>query len=118
MRNPIQLFILFALIAIGVVLGVMNPHVVTLNLPGHTFSLPLSLVMAVMLVTGMLLVGLSMLTSWISWRWQLRKAYRQAKKCEDEKVRLRQQLHELRHELTLARTASNDVEKSLPDVRS
>lgn len=118
MRNPIQLFVLIVLIAIGVVLGVMNPHVVTLNLPGYHFEWPLSVVMALALVLGMLLVGLSMLSSWISWRWQLRKSNRQLKKCEDEKLHLRQQVHELRHELTLTKAPQSDTDKALPDVRS
>ncbi len=117
MHNPIQLFVLIALIAIGVVLGVMNPHAVTLNLPGQRLSLPLSLVMALALVAGMLLVGLSMASSWISWRWQLRKTNRQLKKCEEEKLRLRQQVHELRHALTLSKAPQSDNEKALPDVR-
>ncbi len=118
MRNPFQLFLLIVLIAIGVVLGVLNPHTVTLNLPGYTFTLPLSVVMALALVTGMLLVGLSMLSSWLAWRWQLRKAQRTFKQCEQEKLRLRQQLHELRHDLTLAKAANETNEKTLPNVRS
>ena len=118
MRNPLQLFVLFTLIAIGVVLGVMNPHAVAFYLPGRALTLPLSLVMALALVAGMLLVGISMLSSWLSWRWRLRKALREAKKCEDEKVRLRQQVHELRHALALSRADGQPEKKGLPDVRS
>ena len=60
-------------LAVGIVLGVLNPQVTELNLFLIKLSVPLSLVLASVFVLGAVLGGLVLLVEVAKLKWKLRK---------------------------------------------
>ncbi len=82
------LIILFALG--GLILGVLNPQQVPFNMPGATWQLPLSILLAGALGTGMLLGSLLLAGRLLALSWKVKRTLRKLKQCEAEKLSLKQ----------------------------
>ncbi|WP_019556279.1 LapA family protein [Thiomicrorhabdus arctica] len=83
----VTLFIL----AIGMVLGVLNPAPVTLDLFLIRPTLPLSLVLAAMLILGVLLGASVMLVQVAQLKWRLRKQVKVNQKQSSQLIQLKKE---------------------------
>ena len=81
----VTLFIL----GIGMALGVLNPHPVTLDLFLIRPTLPLSLVLAVMLILGILLGASIILIQVAQLKWRLRKQIKINQKQSSQIIELK-----------------------------
>jgi putative membrane protein len=81
-------FTLSFLIA-GVVLGILNPHAVTLELFWSSPKLPLSVVMAAVFILGLLVGALVIFVQAMRLRWRLSQQQRENKKLAAQIVQLR-----------------------------
>jgi putative membrane protein len=74
---------------VGITLGVLNPTAVTLDLFILQPQVPLSMVMAVTLILGMVFGALMILVQVMRLRWKLRKQIRANRKLSDQIVQLK-----------------------------
>ncbi len=86
-----SILLVIAFVAMGVVVGLLNPISVELNLFLLTVTLPLSVVMSALLVVGMLVGAVIIYTQVIKLRWLLRAKTRQNQKLSDEIIQLKKQ---------------------------
>ncbi|MGC9386970.1 MAG: LapA family protein [Hydrogenovibrio sp.] len=84
----------FLLIAAGILLGVLNPAPVSVDLFWTQIELPLSILLAVSIVFGLLLAGFYALSHLMQLRWKLRKSEKQNRAQMDEIIRLKKEFLE------------------------
>ena len=95
-------------IAIGVMLGVLNPTPIQLDLFIIQPVLPLSLIMAVVLVLGMLIASILIMFKVMHLKWQIRKSDTKLHKQASEIIELKKKL--AKHKLEAADTTVTAVE--------
>lgn len=92
MLKILSIIVTLLFIAVGILLGVLNPTPIELDLFLIKPVLPLSLILAVVLILGMVIGSLLISLKLVSFRWQLSKANRQSRKQADQIVQLKKQL--------------------------
>lgn len=96
--------ILFLLI--GLTLGILNPNLVPFDLFWTQIEMPLSLLLAIALVIGMLLASFYFFSQTLKLKWRLKRHEKANKKQLDEIIQLKKQMLELQ-------TQKNDSDKKL-----
>ncbi|GKT12916.1 MAG: lipopolysaccharide assembly protein A [Thiomicrorhabdus sp.] len=89
MFKLISLVITLLFLALGVVLGVLNPGTIELNLFLFNMVLPLSLVLAIVFVIGALLGASVLLVEITKLKWQFSKQKRINEKQLDQIIQLK-----------------------------
>ncbi|QCU90112.1 LapA family protein [Thiomicrorhabdus sediminis] len=89
MFKLLSLVLTLCFVFIGVSLGVLNPSEVMLDLFFVQMQLPLSVVMAVLFICGMLLGALFILMQVIRLNWMLRRKTKENQKLSDQIVQLK-----------------------------
>ena len=89
MFKLITFLITLLFLAIGIILGVLNPGSIELNLFFFQASLPLSLVLAMVFVLGALLGGLVLLIEVARLKWRLSIQVKKNRKQLDQIVQLK-----------------------------
>lgn len=92
------MFKIFSLIATiffivtGVLLGVLNPTPIKLDLFLLTPTLPLSMIMAIMFILGLIIGALLITSKMLKVRWVLAKEQKHSKKQANQIIELKKQL--------------------------
>ncbi len=87
----ISLTMLFIILAIGMTLGALNPGLVTLDLFLIRPTLPLSLVLAGVLILGVLLGATIILVQVTQLKWRLRKLTKLNQKQSSQLIQLKKE---------------------------
>ncbi len=91
MFKLISFIVTFIILSIGMVLGALNPTPVTLDLFLIRPTLPLSLVLAVMLILGVVLGAAVILVQVAQLKWRLRTQTKLNQKQSDQIVQLKKE---------------------------
>ena len=92
MLKIISLIATLLFVAAGILLGVLNPTPIKLDLFLLTPTLPLSLIMAIMFIFGLLLGALLMASKIFRLRWQLAKESKKNRKQANQIIELKTEL--------------------------
>ncbi|MBF6056903.1 MULTISPECIES: LapA family protein [Thiomicrorhabdus] len=98
-------------LALGVTLGVLNPTPVVLDLFLFKPTLPLSVILAIVFIIGLLFGGMLIAMQLMSLRWQLRKQQRVNARQADKIVQLNKQVSEQKKVLRSEDTHLNLIDK-------
>lgn len=107
MTKSISFLITLIVLICGVVLGVLNPNPVTFDAFIGIYEIPLSILLASILVFGLLLGAGLMLSSSLSLRWKLNKQTKLNKLQSDQIVQLKKEVTVLKSQVL---TPSNSTE--------
>lgn len=114
MFKLISLLFTTVFLLLGLVLGVLNPHLVEFDLFFYHVQFPLGLAMAVMLVIGMLIGALLIKMQVTQLKWRLSKQTRLNQKQSDEMVHMKKQLHEAKQQKSLDAIQPANQNNQLP----
>ncbi|WP_040725066.1 LapA family protein [Thiomicrorhabdus sp. Kp2] len=89
MFKLVSILITLIFIITGVTLGVLNPTSVVLDLFIIKLSLPLSVIMAVLLIFGMVIGAVIIFMQVIRLRWIIRKKNKENQKLSNQIIQLR-----------------------------
>jgi len=84
--------LLLIFVLTGISLGVLNPHLVNLNLLIWQLELPLSLIMVAFLMLGLILGAFMVGYKLVAMRWQLRQKNSQYERVLNEVIELKKQM--------------------------
>ncbi|NPA72134.1 MAG: LapA family protein [Gammaproteobacteria bacterium] len=113
MYKLITFLITLTLVAVGIILGILNPEPVPLDLFLITLTLPLSLVLAVMLTFGILLGASIIFIKVAKLKWGLRLCEKRSIRQADEIVQLKKQLSIERRAAKTPLAAPTPIENKL-----
>ncbi|WFE69815.1 LapA family protein [Thiomicrospira sp. R3] len=101
---------LIAFIVLGVLLGSLNSVLVPFDYYFYQRHLPLSILLTVSFISGLLLAGFFIFTQVIQLKWQNRKLMKQVKVHANEVIELKKSLHKEARDLTIKpSTQSHDI---------
>lgn len=111
MLKLFSLLFIISFLIIGVVLGILNPSSVELNLLITSIDLPLSVIMAVLFILG-LVVGAAIISMQvIRLRWALRQKTKQNLKLTDQIIQLKKANIQVKESLTKESNQLVSIEK-------
>lgn len=111
MLKLFSLLFIISFLIIGVVLGILNPSSVELNLLITSIDLPLSVIMAVLFILG-LVVGAAIISMQvIRLRWALRQKTKQNLKLSDQIIQLKKANIQVKESLTKESNQLVSIEK-------
>lgn len=112
MFKLLSIFAALAFVVMGVVVGLLNPVSVDLNLFFLTVTLPLSVVMAALLVVGMAVGGMIVYIQVLKLRWRLRCKTRENQKLSDDILQLKKQQVQVKELQAHRDKAENDLDSA------
>ena len=93
MIKLLSLIATLAFVGFGVVLGLLNPTLVSFDYLIGQRHIPLSVLLSVSFVVGMLFAGLFVFTQVMRLQWKLHRLNKQHKQQTIEVIELKKQLH-------------------------
>jgi putative membrane protein len=112
MAKLITILIALLFIAVGVVLGLLNPQVVHFDGYFAQVDLPLSVLMAIAFMIGLVLGGFLLFSQILALQWRIGKLTREARKREKEISELNGQI--LAHKQQVASKVVSETVQNLP----
>lgn len=100
MTKSISFLITLVVLISGVVLGVLNPNLVTFDAFFGVYEIPLSILLASVLVSGLLLGSGLMLSSGLAIRWKLNKQIKLNKLQSDQILQLKKEVTGLKSQIS------------------
>lgn len=108
MIKLISLTITLLFLGLGFILAILNPNLVALDLYWYQFELPLSLLMVISFVIGLLTAGIIFLSKTLKLKWQLKHHQKVEKKQLNEIMTLKKNLLDAQKQASKAHvTAEN-----------
>lgn len=83
-------------LAFGLLLGIFNPHLITVDLVFLQTELPLSIIIALSLLFGILLTAIYMGSIILNLKWNIKRLLKEKTKQSNQAIDLNSQLIELR----------------------
>ncbi|MDX1352238.1 MAG: LapA family protein [Thiomicrorhabdus sp.] len=111
MFKLVSVLITLFFILTGVTLGVLNPTAVVLDLFIIKLTLPLSVVMAALLILGMLIGAMIIFMQVMRLRWVIRKKTKENQKLSNQIIQLRKTNAETKETLKKEPNALVSIEK-------
>lgn len=93
MIKLLTLFATLAFLGFGVVLGLLNPTLVSFDYFFDQRHIPLSILLSISFVSGMLFAGLFVFTQVMRLQWKLHRLNKHNKQQTIEIIELKKQLH-------------------------
>ena len=110
MSRILSLIITLLFLSAGLILGVLNPAIVPFDVFWAQIEIPLSLLLAIAVVIGMLLAGFYAFSQLIKLKWELRRSEKNNKKQMDEIIRLKKDILDLQKKQPESADASTSLE--------
>lgn len=95
MFKIISILITLFFLALGILLGVLNPGEVSFDLVFQVIHIPLSILLSLAFTLGMLLAAVYFVSLLVQKKWQIRKLTKANAKLSDEVVQLNKKQVEL-----------------------
>lgn len=111
MFKLLSLIITMVFIVIGVTLGVLNPQAVQLDLYLINLELPLSVIMAALFISGMLIGAFFIFLQVLTLRWAVRRKTKENQKLSDQIIQLKKTSVQAKEKLTKSSNALVSIEK-------
>jgi len=96
MNKTISLLLTLIFLALGVILGVLNPHLVRFDVFFTIVKWPLSLLLALSFVAGALLTLFALLSKMLLLNWKLKKQVKENMRQADHLVQLKKEITQLK----------------------
>lgn len=87
--------VILLFIVVGIVIGVLNPHNVSINVFIQTLEIPLSIVISVSLLLGVIVGAALVIYKSMTLSWQLHQKSKQHDKLYNELIQCKKQLAEI-----------------------
>ncbi len=108
MYKIISFTISLVFLALGLLLGIFNPHSVDVDFISFQTQLPLSLVIASSILLGLLIALIYLGSSFFAMKWKIRKMNKESLKLNNQILNLNRQLLEQKTEI-LSTKADSDL---------
>lgn len=96
MNKSISLLLTLCILALGVILGVLNPHMVKFDAFFAVVEWPLSLLLAIAFVFGALLTLIVFMSKMVLLNWQLKKHIKENARQSEKLVQLKKEITQLK----------------------
>lgn len=109
MSKIFYFFITIVFLAFGLVLGVFNPHLVKIDLVFQQAQFPLSNIIALSMLLGILLTATYMGSIILKLRWNLKRQLKINTKQTNKTIELNSQLIELKNNVSSSKEITSNV---------
>ena len=118
MSKIVAFIFIIVFLVLGVTIGLLNPVEVPVNLFLLQPSIPLSVVMAVMFILGMLIGASIVFTKILRLQWTLKKLQHEKQKLSNQLIQLKKNHLQEKEQSILAENTSTQSSNEIANIKS